>query len=442
MAKKPVTLQISVPRWAQPLLVPRRYKGAYSGRGAGKSEFFAELMIAQMVQDPNLKCAGIREIQKSIQFSIKEMLVEKIKKFGVEHYFDIQDRVIKRNKMPGEKSADGIVIFQGLQSHNADSIKSLTGFDRFFAEEASSLSKVSLRKLRPTLRAANSEFWAAWNPESPDDAIDDFLRAPGVENDPDFCVVRCSYRDNPWFPKELELERQIDLKRNKDDYAHIWEGEYLSRSDALVFHNWTVEEFDTPEDARFLLGADFGFKDPASLVRLFIDGRKLYIDYEAYKAQVGIDQLPALFNTVPDAGRYPIRADSSRPDTIDYLRRNGFPRMVSCTKGPNSIREGVEFMQSFDIVVHPRCKNVIRELSMYKYKVDPKTEEVLNEFADKENHGIDPIRYALELHRKAARHAGGVSTFAPRVPNQEPAAAQSLVVAQPTTNLWIGCKAL
>ena len=424
MAKKQNTLQIQVPRWAQPLLAPKRYKGAWGGRGGGKSEFFAELMIAQMIGDPNLKCAGIREIQKSIQFSIKEMLVEKIKKFNAERYFDIQDKVIKRNKMPGEKSGDGIVIFQGLQSHNADSIKSLTGFHRFFAEEASSLSKMSLRKLRPTLRASGSEFWAAWNPESPEDAIDEFLRNPDVKDDPDFCVVRCLWNDNPWFPAELELERQIDLKRNPDDYAWIWEGEYLTRSDAQVFQNWKVEEFETPDDAKFYYGADFGFKDPATLVRLFIEGRKIYIDYEAFKVKCSIEDLPKLFDTIPDAKRHEIRADSSRPDTIDFLRRNGFPRIVPCTKGPNSVKEGVEFIQSYDVIIHPRCKNTQREFARYKYKVD-KDENILNEFEDKENHIIDPVRYALEIIRKKARHSGSLSTFGPKILDDTPTTTNS-----------------
>lgn len=413
---KKVNIQMEVPRAYQPFLYPKRYKGAWGGRGSGKSNFFAELAIVQSVMNADLKFAGIREIQKSIQFSVKELLVEKIKKFGVEHYFDIQDKVIKRNVMPWEKGVkDGIFIFQGLQSHNADSIKSLQGFDRFWAEEASALSKPSLRKLRPTLRAADSEFWASWNPESADDAIDDFLRSPEVENDPDFCVLKVNWSDNPWFPKELELERQIDLKRNPEDYAHIWEGGYLTRSNALVFRNWKIEEFDTPKDARFYFGADFGFKDPATLIRMWIDGKTLYIDHEAFKVNCPIDELPKLFGGVPEAYSGNIRADSSRPDTIDYLRRNGFPKMVPCTKGPNSVKEGVEFLQSFDIKIHPRCKNAIREFSMYKYKVDSKTEEVLNEFEDKENHIIDPARYALELYRRNGRFSGGVSACGPRV---------------------------
>lgn len=406
MTKKPITLNIQTPRVFLPLLQPSRYKGVWGGRGSGKSHFFAELMIEEAITNPGYKAVGIREVQKSIQFSVKELLAEKIRKFGVEKHFDIQDKMIKT---PG----DGMIIFQGMQNHTSDSIKSLQGFDRFWAEEASALSKVSLRKLRPTLREAGSEFWASWNPESADDAIDDFLRSPDIEDNPDFNIIRANWSDNPWFPQELELERQIDLKRNKDDYAHIWEGAYLTRSDALVFKNWRVEEFDTPENTRYYFGADFGFKDPATLIRNYVVGKTLYIDYEAYKVNCAIDDLPALFKTVPESQNYAIRADSSRPDTIDYLKRNGFPKMVPSTKGPNSVKEGVEFLQSYDIVIHPRCKNTIREFSMYKYKTDPRTEEILNEFLDKENHIIDPTRYSQELLRRSNKHNSNVSSYGP-----------------------------
>lgn len=410
MAKNKITLDIQTPRVFLPLLQPSRYKGCHGGRGSGKSMFFAELMIEEALSNPGYKAVCIREVQKSIQFSVKELLVEKIKKFGVERMFDVQDKIIKT---PG----GGLIIFQGMQSHNSDSIKSLQGFDRFWAEEASALSTVSLRKLRPTLRARNSQFWASWNPESPKDAIDEFLRSPSIEGNKDFCVVKANWQDNPWFPQELELERQIDLKRNKDDYAHIWEGAYLSRSDALVFKNWSVEEFDSPEDAVYLYGADFGYKDPATLVRLRVDdkARKIYIDHEAYKVNCPIDKLPDLYKTVPGAERGSIRADSSRPDTIRYLRENGFPKIVPSTKGPNSIKEGVEFLQSYDIVIHKRCKYTIQEFSMYKYKIDPKTEEILNEFEDKENHILDPARYAIEIIRKNGMKGGGVSFHAPQL---------------------------
>ncbi len=405
---KSKALEINTPAWGVPLLEPKRYKGAFGGRGSGKSHFFAEMMIEKALMKPGFKAVGIREIQKSIQFSVKELLVSKIKQFGVEHYFDIQDKMIKT---PG----NGMIIFQGMQNHTSDSIKSLEGFDVFWAEEAQSLSHMSLKKLRPTLRAAGSEFWATYNPQNADDAIDTFLRHPDVINDPDFCVVRVNWSDNPWFPRELELERQIDLKRNKDDYAWIWEGEYLSRSEALVFHNWKVEEFEAPATARFFFGADFGFKDPATLIRLFVEDKTIYIDYDAYRVQCPIEELPALYSSIPESTDWQVRADSSRPDTIKYLQDHGFPKMVPCTKGANSIKEGVEFLQSYDIVIHPRCKHTIQEFSRYKYKVDPKTEQILNVFEDTENHIIDPCRYALEMLRKSEQNKTPAPVFGPKV---------------------------
>lgn len=401
---------MDVSRVFKPLLAPVRYKGAWGGRGSGKSEFFAELMISKAIGDKDgFKGVGIREVQRSIKFSVKELLAQKIKKFGVESSFDIQDQQIK---CPN----DGVIIFQGLQNHTADSIKSLAGFKVFWSEEAQSLSVPSLRKLRPTLREAGSEFWASWNPEQPTDAIDQFLRHEDVANDNDFAVVKANWSDNKWFPRELELERQIDLKRNKDDYDHIWEGGYLVRSDSLVFDNWTVEEFDTPDDARFYFGADWGFSvDPTVLARMFIEGRKLYIDYEAYQHKCTIDKTPALFDKVPQSRNWPIRADSARPETIDYMQRNGFPKMIRATKGANSIKDGVEFIKSYDVAIHPRCAQIAKEFAHYRYKIDKKTEEILPELEDGYEHGIDSIRYALELLRKSIRNSGHTSAFGPKV---------------------------
>ena len=405
---KKVNLDIQTPRVFAPLLRPSRYKGVHGGRGSGKSHFFAELLIEKALLETGLKAVGLREIQKSIQFSVKEILAEKIRKFNAEKYFDIQDKCIKT---PG----DGIIIFQGLQNHTVDSIKSLQGFKYFWAEEAQSLSAVSLKKLRPTLREPGSELWASWNPEQPDDPIDKFLRDP-ANNSEDFNVLQANWSENPWFPKELELERQIDLRRNPDDYNHIWEGGYLARSEARVFRNWRVEEFETPGDARFYFGADWGFsKDPTTLVRMFIEGRTLYIDYEAYQVGCAIDKTPDLFDQVPESRKWSIRADNARPETIDYMQRNGFPKMVRSTKGKNSVNDGIEFIKSYDVVIHPRCIQAIKEFTHYSYKIDPKTDEVLPELEDDDNHIIDPVRYALELVRKAERSYTGVSSFGPKI---------------------------
>lgn len=417
-------LEIKTPRVFAPLLEPARFKGAHGGRGSAKSHFFAGLMIeeAYSFKEP-YKAVGIREVQKSIQFSVKELLYEKICQYNLNDHFEVQDQQIKclRN--------DGFIIFQGMQNHTEDSIKSLQGFKRFWAEEAQSISHSSLRKLRPTLREPGSQLWASWNPENETDAIDQFMRHPEVANDKNFIVVEANWRDNPWFPEELELERQIDLKRNPDDYAHIWEGKYLSRSNARVFSNWTVEDFETPSDAALLFGADFGFsQDPTTLIRGFIgkwgddhrpiadsNGRTLFLDYEAYKIGCRIEDTPKLFDEVPEARNWACRADSARPEMIDYLQRNGFPKMTRSTKGANSVKEGVEFLKSYDIVIHRRCKHTQKEFTLYSYKVDKKTEEILPVLEDANNHLVDSCRYAIEIIRKNARLGNMTSGFGPRV---------------------------
>ena len=117
-------LVIETPEWAIPLLSPARYKGAYGGRGSGKSHFFAELLVEEHVANPNQRSVCIREIQKSLQFSARQLIVGKIQALGVSHLFDITLTEIRSVR------GNGIIIFQGMQDHTADSIKSLEGFDR------------------------------------------------------------------------------------------------------------------------------------------------------------------------------------------------------------------------------------------------------------------------------------------------------------------------
>jgi phage terminase large subunit len=137
------------------------------------------------------------------------------------------------------------------------------------------------------------------------------------------------------------------------------------------------------------------------LIRCSIDDHNLYVDYEAYQIGCEINNLPDLFMTVPDAEKWPIIADSARPETISYMQKHGFPKILPAVKGARSLEEGVEFLKSFDIIVHPRCKHLLDELTLYSYKTDPLTELVLPILNDKNNHVIDSLRYACEGIRRA-----------------------------------------
>lgn len=382
------------PRVFAPLLKPARYKGAHGGRGSGKSHFFAEMLVARCVaQKTDAVC--VREIQKSLKQSVKKLVEAKIDALGVKHLFEVLDTEIRGPH-------GGLIIFQGMQNHTADTIKSLEGYDIAWVEEAQSLSQVSLDLLRPTIRKPGSELWFSWNPKHKTDPVDVLLR--GAELPPNAQVVQANYSDNPWLPEELRADMEFDRRRDPDKYKHVWLGGYDDKSEAQVFKNWTAEEFETAKDAVFRFGADWGFaQDPTVLVRCYIDGRKLFIDYEAYMVGCEIDNTPALFDSVPDSRRYLITADSARPETVSYMQRNGFPKIVPAIKGAGSVEDGIEFLKTYDIVVHPRCKHVIDELTHYSYKIDKTTDKVTSELEDKQNHTIDALRYACEGARRAGK---------------------------------------
>jgi phage terminase large subunit len=387
-------LKRECPRAFVPLLKPARYKGAHGGRGSGKSHFFAELLIVRSASQ-KLDAVCIREVQKTLNQSVKKLLEMKIEQMGLGSLFTVQEsQILSKN--------GGRIIFTGMQNHTADSIKSLEGYDIAWVEEAQSLSQKSLDLLRPTIRKPGSELWFSWNPSLETDPVDVLLR--GEHPPPEAVVVQANYRDNPWLPDVLKSEIDYDQRRDPDKFAHVWLGEYQRNSEARVFRNWKIEEFDINPLWIMRQGADWGFSiDPSVLVQCAIEGKRLYVPYEAYRVGCEIDELGDLFNTVPDATRWPIIADSARPETISYMQRHGFPKMLAAVKGARSLEEGVEFLRSYDIIVHPRCKHTIDELTLYSYKKDPLTDKIVPILDDKDNHVIDALRYACEAARRMAK---------------------------------------
>jgi phage terminase large subunit len=215
------TLRIETAPVFEPLLVPSRYKGAWGGRGSGKSHIFAEMLIEDALMNPGLRSVCIREVQKSLKESAKRLIEDKLKTFGLGEKQGFRV-LVDRIETPG----GGVIIFQGMQDHTAESIKSLEGYSRAWIEEAQTLSARSLGLLRPTLRAENSELWFSWNPTRKSDPVDQMLRGP--EKPSDAIVIRANWDSNPWFPSVLEQERLDCLRSQPDQYPHIWEGDYAT----------------------------------------------------------------------------------------------------------------------------------------------------------------------------------------------------------------------
>ena len=254
MSELSQTLEIPTARVFTPLLYPNRYKGAYGGRGSGKSHFFAESLVEDAYRQPGLRAVCIREVQKSLKESAKRLIEDKIDSLGFPGFQVVNDEI----RTPG----GGVILFQGMQDHTAESIKSLEGFDRAWVEEAQTLSATSLRLLRPTIRADGSELWFSWNPRRKNDPVDMMFR----EGEPptNAACVRANWDDNPWFPDVLEQERQDCLRDNPDQYAHIWEGDYISVAEGAYYAEHLAK-------ARKEGRIGFVAPDPLLTIRLFID---------------------------------------------------------------------------------------------------------------------------------------------------------------------------
>lgn len=305
-------------------------------------------------------------------------------------YYEIGERYIRSRDRRIEYA------FAGLR-HNLDSIKSKAKILRAWVDEAENVSESAWQKLTPTVREPGSEIWISYNPESPESATHKRFRA----DPPDDCrAVELNWRDNPWFPDVLNQERLEDQRKRADVYDHIWEGGFLTLTDAQIFSGtFEVDEFEPlPTWDGPYQGLDFGFaQDPTAAVRCYIHERVLYIRHEAGRVKLELDKTADFVtDRIPDFERYAARADSARPESISYLKRHGLPSITAVEKWKGSVEDGIEFMRSFDrIVIHPDCPNTAREFRLYSYKVDRLSGDILPVIVDEHNHYIDAIRYAL-----------------------------------------------
>jgi phage terminase large subunit len=220
----PAATQVEIPEAFVSLFEPSRYKVYYSGRGAAKSwSFAAALLLAGAQRKLRILCA--RETQRSIADSVHALLSDSIERMGLESFYTIQQSTIL--------GANGTeFIFAGLRTLTVAQIKSLEGIDIAWVEEAQVVTKRSWDILIPTIRKEGSEIWVSFNPELETD--DTYTRF--VLNSPPGAVVRkVSWRDNPWFPDVLRIEKDHLQRVDPKAYEHVWEGETKAAVEGAIF---------------------------------------------------------------------------------------------------------------------------------------------------------------------------------------------------------------
>jgi len=389
------------PAWAECLFRPARYKIAHGGRGSGKSWAVARA-LALLATERRKRILCTREFQNSISESCHELLSSQIRAMGLGHKYEIQQQGIF-----GSNGSEFLFVGTGT---SPEKIMSMEGVDICWVEQAERVSERSFEILLPTIRQPKSEVWCTFNPDEESDPVwQRFIAACP----PDAIVVQVNWRDNPWFPPELEREREYLYRIDPESAEHVWGGRPRTNQSAQILRGrYVVQPFEVPAEPAHrkaqnwdgpYLGSDFGFaNDPTTLVKLWVQGfvhgksmGRLHVEYEAYRVGVEIVRTPALFDEIPGARDHLIRADSARPETISHIRNCGF-RIEACEKWKGSVEDGIAVLRSFEkIIIHPRCVHAQEEARLWSYRRDRLTGDVLPDLAPGNDHIWDAARYAL-----------------------------------------------
>lgn len=375
------------------------------GRGSTKSSFTAIEIIVGIIEDPEANAIALRKVGDTIRTSIHANLVWAIHKLGVQDYFEW-------TTSPAEivyKLTNQKIIMKGTDKpEKLKSIALVKGYFKYvwFEELAEYSGMEEIRNiLQSTLRGGeNFQVFMTYNP--PDDEHNWVNKESLIEN-PDRYVHHSTYLDVPedWLGQQFIRDAELLKKQNYDKYAHEYLGEVIGNTEKLVMSGrWKIGKEEEFENVHKLdgpyYGADWGFsKDPNVLCKLWVcwDTMHIYVEYAEYGYQTEIEEIPHLFSKVPDSRFNVIRGDNARPETINYVKRNGFPKMTAVKKWNGCVEEGVNYMQNFTWVFHPRCEKAIEEAKNWSFKVNTagdvtsKLEEGFDHFWDSARYAITPL---------------------------------------------------
>ena len=363
-----------------------------------------------IVTEAEKRCIRVlccRQHMRSIRESSKQLVEATIRQLGLEANWRITERSLEH--VNGSE-----ILFLGL-AVNPDSLRSYSGIDILWVDEAQTINERSFSNIIPTVRDAGSQCLWGWNPDQPTDPVDRYFRGPNPPRNA--VVLEVSWRDNPGFyDTELPAERDHQERTNPERYKTTWEGQYDQRYERKVFAGNVAmgrpSETDLENITVPIYGMDFGYaSDPSVIVKIHVIKRQHLRDIVYIAASIGAHgvptrELPNLLDSILHDPNAAVMADSARPETIEDLCARGYD-IRPVRKYPGSLRDGIEELRGCDILVDPDCPEVFQELVAYAWQVDERTGQVLNKLNPKgADHYVDSIRYALSALEAGALLGG------------------------------------
>ena len=371
-----------------------RFKVAFGGRAGGKSWTIATILLI-IASQKKLRIACLREYQKSLADSAYKLLCDLIRADdALSSFYRIYfDRI---------EGANGSEFkFSGIK--NANNFKSFEGADIAWVEEAQAVSHKSMQILIPTIRKDKSEIWFSYNPDAEDDAVHQLMLKPRQSQ----FNLNINYTDNP-FISDIMIEEANHLKTiDFDLYKHIWLGEIAQHAERQILKNIEISEvvdnyvvnsmdhciIDGTHIIDWRYGIDFGFTDPTAIVESYMYKGDIYIHNEICETELQTSQIrDRIESNMQRALKHKIYADSHRPDTIAELNSLGL-NTIGAYKGGGSVADGLQWLRSRKIYIHPRCTNTIKAIKNYLWKVNSRTGQILDIPSHDYSHIPDALRY-------------------------------------------------
>ena len=420
-------LNLDLPEKLAFLFAPHRYKVARGGRGSGKSWNFARALIVRCAQKTT-RVLCTREVQKSIQQSVHQLLSDQIAELGLQNIFEVLQTEIRCKN-------GSAIYFSGLSDVTADTLKSFEGVDICWCEEAHAITEKSWKVLTPTIRKAGSEIWVTYNPELESDPTHNRF----VVNPPPDCVsVLMNYIDNPWFPSVLEEERKhAEATMKKEEYAHIWEGQCKPAVEGAIYFDAmsaTMEAgriSNVPHDCTLKTHVvfDLGMADSMTLILVqkvsseiriidYIEGnQRILADYSAELRNLRLDNQPMNWGSVylPHDG-FHTRHQTGKDDAT-IMRGLGW----TVEAIPNiSINSGIDRARELFPRVffnRNRTERLVECLKRYRWNISTKTGEAQKPLHDQFSHGADAFRYLALVADQISNDDWGSKIAYPKIYN-------------------------
>lgn len=382
-----------------PLIEDHKHKFLISkgGAGSGKSYSIAQKLIIDGINNRGMRILVVRKTMRSIKDSCFKLLLSILREWKLYPLCKINKSDLNILLPSGTE-----ILCKGLD--DPEKVKSITDISVCWVEEATEISADDFEQLILRVRCPSffNQLILSFNPVSKANWVYKRWFAPDSKIDDDTYILDTTYKDNQFLNPSYISSLENLINTNPTYFRIYAKGEFCSL-DKLVYNNWSVQDFDRNTlNGIHCVGCDFGFvNDPTAIVDSVADkdNKILYICRENYSTGKTNDQLAVIIQEMGLA-KSNIVCDSAEPKSIAELKKAGILHVRASLKGPDSIIFGVQKLQQYKIIVHPSCEHIIEELENYSWDKDKSSGEYINKPIDSFNHGLDAVRYSIQLVQK------------------------------------------